>query len=98
MYNNIVEFEFDEAKSKQNYEKHGLSLEDAKELWAVLGVVVDARMTEEVRYLRIGSIRGKFYSCIFTMREKRIRLISVRRSREEEEKIYKELIRHEKRE
>lgn len=90
-----MKFEYDPEKSKINLKKHGITLEDAKQLWFVPSVVVEARMAEERRWMRIGHIKvgqieGKFYSCVFTMRKEAIRLISARRSRPNEEKLYYE--------
>ena len=83
-----MEFEYDIVKSDLNRQKHGISLEEVKALWLVPGVEVEAKTMGEPRFLRIGKIKGKFYSCIFTIRKDNLRLISARRSRPEEEKIY----------
>ena len=58
----------------------------------VPAVEVEARSENEPRFLRIGKIASKLYSCFFTIRKDAMRLISVRRSREEEEKTYYEEI------
>ncbi len=87
-----MEFEYDAYKSEINKEKHGLSLEEAKHLWMSLAVELEARTEDEPRFLRIGRIGEKLYSCIYTQRGNKIRLISARRSRIEEEKLYKEKI------
>ncbi len=84
-----MEFEYDSRKSEINRQKHGISLEEAKALWVVPGVVIKARTTDEVRFLRIGKLGDRFYSCIYTVRGDILRLISARRSRVEEEKIYR---------
>lgn len=88
MYEYGINFEYDPAKSEKNREKHGISLEAARALWRTAGVEVAARTTDEPRFLRIGKVEGKLYSAVFTLREGRIRLISVRRSRELEAAIY----------
>lgn len=82
-YFNIV-FEFDADKSRLNLQKHGISLEEARELWLAPGVELEARSSTEPRWMRISVWRGKYYSCFYTIREGRIRLISARRSRETE--------------
>ena len=51
-------------------------------------VEVPARTTDEARWLVIGRIDGKHWSAVVTYREDRIRIISVRRSRDEEVAIY----------
>lgn len=90
-----MDFEYDPSKSQANREKHGVSLEEAKKIWGVPGVEVKAATIDEPRYLRVGKLEGKFYSCIYTVRGTKIRLISARRSRKEEEKIYEERIKDE---
>jgi uncharacterized DUF497 family protein len=87
-----MKFELDPQKSGENLKKHGISLEEAKELWLVPAVEIEARTVDEPRWMAIGMIRGKIYSCIYTKRGETIRLISARRSRSEEEAIYHEAI------
>jgi uncharacterized DUF497 family protein len=84
-----VEFEFDEAKSQANAAKHGIDFPTAQALWLdELHIEVPARTEGEPRFLVIGRIGGKHYSAVITYREQRIRIISVRRSRQEEVDIY----------
>ncbi len=47
-----------------------------------------AQTVDEPRWLVIGQIKGKHWSAVVTYRQERIRLISVRRSRDEEVAIY----------
>ncbi len=91
-----MEFEYHHEKSMVNRQKHGLSLEEAAALWTVTNIQIQARLIDEPRAMIIGKINDKFYSCIFTVRGSVIRLISARRSRPKEEKIYHEHIRKEK--
>ena len=87
-----MKFEYDSRKSLANKSKHGITLEQAKELWFSPCVEIEARTDGEPRSMIIGKIKGKFYSCIFTMRGDTIRLISARRSRKSEENIYHECL------
>ncbi len=87
-----MKFAYDKNKSIINKTKHGIYLEEAKELWFVPSVEVAARTMDEPRFMIIGKINGKFYSCIYTLRDDAIRLISARRSRKDEEEIYYEII------
>ena len=91
-----MKFEYDPQKSRLNLEKHGISLAQAAQLWTVSAVEVEARTLDEPRFIMIGRLEGKLYSCIFTKRGDVIRLISARRSREKEEKIYHEHTQQEK--
>jgi len=83
-------FECDPGKSEDNLKKHGINFDDAQELWNDPDcIVIPARMVDEKRYLLIGKIDDKIWSAIFTIRNKKIRIISVRRSRKNEKEIYK---------
>jgi uncharacterized protein len=82
-------FEYDPHKSAETKRKHGIDLEDAQSLWADPGVVeIPARTSDEPRWLLIGKIDDKHWSAIITRRGENIRLISVRRSRNEEVALY----------
>ncbi|RKZ17489.1 BrnT family toxin [bacterium] len=84
-----MDFEYDEAKSQANKEKHGLDFVEARLLWLdEMLVEVPARTTDEPRFLVIGRIAGKHWSAVITYRADRIRIISIRRSRTEEVEIY----------
>ena len=82
-------FEYGPDKSAENKRKHGIDFKAAERLWADAGLVeVPARTTDEPRWLLIGKIDEKHWSAIITRRDENIRLISVRRSRDEEVKLY----------
>ena len=85
-----MRFEFDREKSAINKQKHGISLEEAAQLWQEAYLEVKARTVDEVRSMAIGRIRGKLYACIYTVRGESIRLISCRRAREQEARLYHE--------
>lgn len=83
------EFEFDEAKSQANLDKHGIDFVAAQELWSDPYLLeVRAKTEDEPRFLLIGKIDEKHWSADVTYREGRIRLISVRRSRKKEIELY----------
>jgi uncharacterized protein len=82
-------FEYDPAKGTENKRKHGIDFEDAQRLWADPGIVeIPARTSDELRWLLIGKIDDEHRSAIITRRGENIRLISVRRSRDEEVALY----------
>ena len=84
-----MEFEFDDDKSRANKSKHGIDFVDAQALWSDDRLVeVQARTDDEPRFLVVGHIAGVFWSAVITYRSRRIRLISVRRSRPEEVPLY----------
>ena len=84
-----MDFEFDPKKSDSNMEKHGIDFVRAQALWEDLDLmVIPAHTTDEARSIAIGIIESLHWSAIFTYRDNRIRLISVRRSRREEIELY----------
>lgn len=84
-----MEFEFDEQKSASNKVKHGINFIETQELWLdTRRVEIAARTVEEPRFLVISLINKKCWAAIITYREERVRIISVRRARDEEVKIY----------
>lgn len=82
-------FEYDHRKSQSNKAKHGIDFEEAQMLWKDDNIVqVPIWSPGEQWYLVIGKIDHKGWSAIITYREERIRIISVRRSRQDEVVIY----------
>jgi uncharacterized DUF497 family protein len=82
-------FEYDANKSTENQRKHGIDFEEAQELWTDSNLVeIPARTSDEPRWLLIGMIAENPWSAVITRRQGNIRLISVRRSRDEEIAIY----------
>jgi uncharacterized DUF497 family protein len=86
-----MEYEFDEAKSAANKAKHGLDFSEAQNLWQDADAVeIPAKSDVEQRKMLIARIGGKIWSAIFTERENKIRIISVRRARTNEEAMYEQ--------
>ena len=82
-------YSWDAEKSRENKRKHGISFEEARDSifegpnLLVVGVAYEKG---ETRSAVIGKFHRKYYVAIFTIRERTIRIISVRRARHEEEK------------
>ena len=84
-----MEFEFDPKKSEQNKTKHGIDFIEAQAPWNDPDIVeIPVKISNETRFLVIGTIAEKHWSGIITYRSDRIRIISVRRSRKEEVDLY----------
>ena len=84
-----MEFEFDEEKSKSNEQKHGIDFYEAQTLWDDPDLIeIPVKTSDEPRFLVIGKIAGKHWSVVITYRGEKIRIISMRRSRQEEVDIY----------
>ena len=85
----MVEFEFDEAKSRANKSKHGIDFVEAQTLWLdEMLVEIPARTEDDPRFVVVGMISEKHWSAVITYRGEKVRLISVRRTRVEEVAIY----------
>ncbi len=82
-------FEFDNIESDTNQSKHGIDFIDAQQFWDDPElVIIPARTSDEKRFLSAGRIKNKLWSAVFAIREKNIRIISVRRSSKNDEETY----------
>ena len=82
-------FEFDEQKSRTNKGKHGIDFNEAQLLWKdEERIIIPAKNLDEARYLLIAKKDDNHWSAIFTIRNRKVRIISVRRSRPKEIGIY----------
>jgi uncharacterized DUF497 family protein len=81
-----MEFEWDEAKDAVNRAKHGLSLGEAARMdWTVGSNLVDLRQAYgEIRVTRFASLDGRLHVCVFTERNSRLRIISLRKANQRE--------------
>ena len=91
-----MKFEFDQAKSQANKADPNRKLDfvEAQVIWQSTYVLLGSVEVEnddgglEVRDLTVGVINGKKWLAVTTKRDEVIRIISVRRARENEEKSY----------
>ena len=84
-----MEFEFDPRKSASNKAKHGVDFVEAQALWDDPdAITLDLSFPDEPRRMVIGVMHGKHWSAVVTDRAGRTRIISVRRSRTQEEQLY----------
>ena len=85
-----MDFECDPAKSAANLAKQGIDFVAAQALWNDPDrLEVPARSTDEPRAQVIGRIGSQVWSAFVTSRDERVRIISVRRARDEEEDFYR---------
>jgi uncharacterized DUF497 family protein len=85
----LMDFEWDEAKSRSNREKHGVDFSAARALWDDPDrVEIPARTEDEPRWLVVGRIGSGVWSAVTATRGERTRIISVRRARRKEVKLY----------
>jgi uncharacterized DUF497 family protein len=86
-----MDFEFDPDKSAGNREKHGIDFLEAQEVWNDLfALEVQAKSETEKRFALLGTLKDKVWAVFFTERNGRIRIISARRARINEEALYYE--------
>ena len=84
-------FECDPPKSLSNKAKHGVDFDEAQELWRDPDrIFAPTSAGPEPRFLVIGKIGGRVWTAVFTLREDRVRIISVRRARKDEVERYEE--------
>lgn len=90
-----MEFEWDENKNRQNLQKHGISFEEAKEIFfGIIFTSVDNRYDyDEIREISIGMIQGVVIVTVaHTERNGKIRLISARKATPKERKQFYEYL------
>jgi Uncharacterized protein conserved in bacteria len=86
-----MQFEYDPIKSQSNKAKHGIDFEEAQALWddgESLIIAVDR--PGESRHVVIGFMMGIHWTAVVTFRGEAIRLISCRRARKEEVRLYEQ--------
>jgi uncharacterized DUF497 family protein len=85
----LLDFEFDPAKSAANLKKHGIDFTGVQALWRDPDrLEIPARSLGEPRTQVIGRIGDLIWSAFITVRGDRVRIISVRRARDEEKEAY----------
>lgn len=84
-----MDFEFDKRKSESNKRRHEINFIQAQILWHDPNrTFVEAKTSDEKRFILIAKRKTKLWTAIYTVRNKKIRIISVRRARKEETLIY----------
>ena len=88
-----MNFEYDKTKSSINKSKHNIDFKEAQKLWEdpYSFEIPSPQSEDEERFLVLGKIDSKNYTAIITYRDKNIRIISVRRSRDKEKKLYESI-------
>ena len=83
-----MNFEYNSNKSASNFDKHGIDFKTAQSLWLGNDFIEIPVISEEPRFVVIGKIKEKYWTAVITYRGDNIRIISVRRSRKPEVKLY----------
>jgi uncharacterized protein len=85
-------FEWDSDKGEANKEKHGISFEDAVELFDAPYLRSLSDRSGEIRWVAFGKAQERVIAVIYTEREGRIRIISARMARTKEREIYQQRV------
>ena len=86
-----MEFEWDEAKNQTNIEKHGIPFTVAAYILAGKYLLKSSDRDGETRWIAVGEYEHRLFAVVFTRRQKRYRIISIRRARHAEERDYRSL-------
>jgi uncharacterized protein len=87
----VADFEWDEAKAKENLEKHGIDFADAATVFSdtMALTIPDPASEEEGRFVTLGTdALERLLVVAYTWREDRIRLISARKATRRERRQY----------
>ena len=87
-----MKYEWDEAKNRKNLAKHGLSFEDAAEVFTGPCVTFEDVRFEygEGRLITLGLLAGRLVVMAHSPRDGGTRIISMRKGNKREQKVYQE--------
>ena len=83
-------FEWDDVKSDANLVKHGITFDDASDIFYRPIIIRKSTRNNEERWLAIGISHDRLMSVIFTWRNELIRIISARPPRPDEKRAYRD--------
>lgn len=81
---------FDQEKSEWSKKTRGVDFIDAREVWNDPNSIEGPGTMKdgEIRWLRIGQIKGKIWTVGFTQRAGGIRIFTIRPARKSEKEVY----------
>jgi uncharacterized DUF497 family protein len=87
-----MKYEWDEAKNRKNLGKHGLSFEDAAQVFSGPCVTFEDDRFEygEERLITLGLLAGRLVVIAHSPRDEGTRIVSMRKGNRREQKIYQE--------
>jgi len=87
-----IEFEWDSNKNQSNINVHGIDFHDAWRIFEspMLSKVDNRKDYGEERWISLGQLDAAVVVVVYTIRNSKIRIISIRRANHDERKIYKE--------
>ena len=89
-----MEFEWDEAKRRANYRKHGLDFRDVEKVFQEVTLTAEDKRQDygDKRLISLGRLEDIVVVVVYTERSEKIRLISMRRANQKERRAYEEKI------
>ncbi len=93
LYNTPMPYEWDEAKSRSNLDKHEIDFQAIYEFDWDNAVTEPSPRDNELRYIAVGYIRDRLYTVIYTQRGNRRRIISLRNPSRRERRHYERQVR-----
>jgi uncharacterized DUF497 family protein len=87
-----MKYEWDEGKNRRNIAKHGISFEDAEQVFSGPCVTFDDDRLDygEQRLITLGLLERRLVVIAHTPRAEGTRIISMRKGNRREQKIYQE--------
>lgn len=82
-------FEWDEGKALSNFEKHGITFDEAAESLTLPHLEQESNRHGEFRILAICPLSRRIIAVIYTMRSEKCRIISARAARTNEQRTYR---------
>ena len=85
-----MKYEWDEAKNRSNFAKHGLSFQDAEQVFSGPCVTFEDDRFDyrEARLITLGLLAGRLVVIAHAPRGRRTRIISMRKGNRREQEIY----------
>lgn len=86
-----MRFELDPKKSRKNKEKHGIDFVEGQAIFTdpkVIRHIPETCHDGEAYWKIVGMVKGKLWSMIYVQRADAIRIVSIRKAREEEREQY----------
>ncbi len=92
----ITGFEWDKGNTDKSYQKHGITPNEAEQVFTDEDVQVERdikHQEKEKRYIAIGkNAADRILFIVFTMRKNKIRVISERIANQKERRLYEERV------
>ncbi len=89
LLSDIRGFEWNAKKRQQNFEKHGIDFDEAIEVFYGPNILYKSDRKGEERWIAVGETEHRILAVVFTRRGQKIRIISARRARKNEERAYR---------